>query len=171
MPATTVDRFYGKYRGIVVDNNDPLRLARLQVRVPDVLGTLTSGWALPCLPVAGNGMGVFALPPVGANVWVEFEQGDAAFPVWTGGFWDDASPPPQRAVDPPRLQNVLLQTAGGSSLLITDQPGPRGGIVLRSPGGVSLTLNDTGITLVSGAAKITMSLTTVDINDSALSIT
>ena len=94
MPATTVDRFYGKYRGTVVDNNDPLQLARLQVQVPDVLGALTTSWALPCLPVAGNEMGVFALPPVGANVWVEFEQGDPDFPIWTGGFWDDAGRPP-----------------------------------------------------------------------------
>ena len=42
---------------------------------------------MPCAPFAGSGVGFFALPPVGANVWVEFEGGDPDYPIWSGCFW------------------------------------------------------------------------------------
>lgn len=82
------DRFYGKYRGIVeeVDDGDK-QLGRIRAKVPEVLGDETSPWALPCAPFAGDGMGQFTLPPVGAGVWIEFEAGDPARPIWTGGWW------------------------------------------------------------------------------------
>src|ERR1700674_5043665 len=69
-------RYYGKYRGIVVNTLDPEHLARLQATVPDVLGTASSTWAMPSLPFAGAHAGVVAVPLVGAGVWIEFEQGD-----------------------------------------------------------------------------------------------
>ena len=37
-------RFYGKHRGIVRDNADPLMVGRIRADVPSVLGTVTSGW-------------------------------------------------------------------------------------------------------------------------------
>ena len=40
--------FYGKYRGIVTNIKDPLKMGRIKARVPDVLGEEPSGWALPC---------------------------------------------------------------------------------------------------------------------------
>ena len=46
-------RAYGKYRGFVIDNADPERLARVKLRVPSLLGEAESGWALPCLPCGG----------------------------------------------------------------------------------------------------------------------
>jgi uncharacterized protein involved in type VI secretion and phage assembly len=79
--------FYGKYRGIVTDNEDPNRLGRIRVHVQDVLGDLESGWALPALPYAGDGVGLYLIPPVDAFVWVEFEHGDPDYPIWTGCFW------------------------------------------------------------------------------------
>lgn len=80
------DRFFGKYRAEVVQNNDPERRARLEVLVPNVMGA-QAVWALPCVPYAGPQEGLFALPPVGAKLWVEFEGGDTNFPIWTGCFW------------------------------------------------------------------------------------
>ena len=41
--------FYGKYRGIVTNIKDPLKMGRIKARVPDVLGEEPSGWALPCV--------------------------------------------------------------------------------------------------------------------------
>jgi len=81
------DRFYGKYRGIVLNNIDPLQIGRLQAMVPEVLGEIPSGWALPCAPYAGTGSGFYAIPPIGAGVWVEFEAGDTSRPIWTGAWW------------------------------------------------------------------------------------
>jgi uncharacterized protein involved in type VI secretion and phage assembly len=86
------NRYFGKYRGIVTDNNDPTKRARIKVKVPAVLGDLES-WALPCLPYTGAGMGSWVIPENGSGVWVEFEAGDASYPVWSGGFWADTELP------------------------------------------------------------------------------
>lgn len=82
-------RFYGKYRGFVVDNADPEKLGRLKLTVPSVLGKdVVTGWALPCLPYGGDvNQGFLFIPEVGAGVWVEFEEGDLEFPIWVGTFW------------------------------------------------------------------------------------
>jgi uncharacterized protein involved in type VI secretion and phage assembly len=84
--------FFGKYRGLVVDNADPTDRGRLQVKVPAVLGD-EAVWALPCVPYAGAGVGFYALPEAGTAIWVEFEAGDPSFPVWTGCFWGDGELP------------------------------------------------------------------------------
>ncbi len=83
------DSFLGKFRGRVIDNDDPLKLGRIKAKVPDVFGDEESGWALPCFPVAGPGMGLFMVPPVDAWVWIEFEYGKPEKPIWTGGFFPD----------------------------------------------------------------------------------
>jgi len=80
-------RHYGKYRGTVTDNQDPRSQGRVRVKVPEVLADVDSGWALPCAPYAGDTTGAYAVPPVGAGVWVEFEAGDVSRPIWVGGWW------------------------------------------------------------------------------------
>lgn len=40
-------RFYGIYRALVVDNNDPDGAGRLTLKVPQVLGDATTTWAWP----------------------------------------------------------------------------------------------------------------------------
>jgi uncharacterized protein involved in type VI secretion and phage assembly len=87
------ERFYGKYRGTVADVNDPDALGRIKVQVPEVFGTIISPWALPCAPYAGPSVGYYAIPPVGAGVWVEFEAGDPSRPIWTGAWWGRDNPP------------------------------------------------------------------------------
>ena len=80
-------RFYGKYRGVVTDVNDSENMGRLRAKVPEVLGDVESPWALPCAPYSGDNIGVYAVPRVGSGVWIEFEAGDPARPVWTGCWW------------------------------------------------------------------------------------
>ncbi len=87
------ERIYGKYRGIVLANVDPLGLGRLQASVAEVLGEVPTGWATPCVPYAGPGSGFFSIPPIGAGVWIEFEAGDVSRPVWTGCYWGALEPP------------------------------------------------------------------------------
>ncbi len=80
--------YYGKYRGQVTDNADPLSKGRLKVRVPPVLGTVEV-WASPCVPYAGPKLGWYTMPEIETGVWVEFEAGDPSYPIWTGFFWND----------------------------------------------------------------------------------
>ncbi len=82
-------RYYGKYRGFVVDNADPQHLGRLKLTVPSVLGDkVVTGWAMPCLPYGGEAdQGFLFIPENNAGVWVEFEEGDLEFPIWVGTFW------------------------------------------------------------------------------------
>jgi len=82
------NRYYGKYRGIVTDNDDTTHRGRIKVKVPAVLGS-EELWALPCLPYTGKGVGSYWIPEKDAGVWVEFEAGDCSYPIWTGGYWAD----------------------------------------------------------------------------------
>src|SRR5258708_30720143 len=85
------ERHYGKYRGSVADNQDPRNQGRIKAKVPEILGQVESGWALPSAPYAGDKTGVVTVPPVGAGVWLEFEAGEAARPPWTGFSWPSAN--------------------------------------------------------------------------------
>ena len=93
LAAQSRERYYGKYRGVVDDVDDPEQLGRIKARVPEVLDDVVSPWALPCEPYAGDGVGFHAIPPRGAGVWIEFEAGDPARPIWTGCWWGRNQPP------------------------------------------------------------------------------
>jgi uncharacterized protein involved in type VI secretion and phage assembly len=69
-------KYYGIYRGTVVNNIDPMQLGRIMVTVTDVGGLTPSTWAMPCVPLAGKQMGTFMVPQIGAGVWIQFEAGD-----------------------------------------------------------------------------------------------
>jgi hypothetical protein len=86
MKTTKCAPFYGKYRGVVTDNADPLKSGRIRAKVQDVLGNKETGWALPCFAYAGPQVGLYLIPPKNALVWIEFEQGDPDYPIWTGCF-------------------------------------------------------------------------------------
>ena len=119
--------FFGKYRGMVLNNIDPMQMGRLQVQVPDVAGLIPTTWAMPCVPLAGINMGMFALPMIGSGVWVEFEQGNPDYPIWVGCFWGSAAELPvlSRMV-PPAVPGITLQTPLKNGLVISDVPGVRG---------------------------------------------
>src|SRR5215210_5522726 len=103
--------YYGKYRGSVVDNNDPLLMGRLQVSVP-ALG-LASAWALPCFPFTGDQAGAWMIPSPDTGVWVEFEQGDVDYPIWSGCWYGSAAEvPPLVREASPAAPPIVLQTGG-----------------------------------------------------------
>lgn len=169
-------KYIGKYRGVVLNNLDPEQRGRLQVQVPDVSGLLPSTWAEACVPLAGPtgpSMGVYMVPPIGAGVWVEFEHGNINYPVWSGCRWGAQSDiPPIAKAGIPAAPNIVLQTLGQQSLVISDLPGPTGGIMLKSATGASIIVNDTGIYIQNGkGASLTLTGPTVNINNGALAIT
>jgi uncharacterized protein involved in type VI secretion and phage assembly len=174
-PDINTKRFHGSYRGKVVGNNDPEQMARVQVQVPDVLGKNSSSWAMPRVPVAGSQAGCFALPPEGSRVWVEFEQGDPDYPIWTGGFWDKGQVPD--AAHTPlanaKGQNIVIQTTGQNMVVVSDSsPTAQGGGIVLSSGGATIVVNQSGIFISNGqGATITLMGPTVSINDQALQVT
>ena len=170
--ATSHPRYYGKYRAVVLDNVDPLRLGRVQVQVPDVLGAGVGHWAMPCVPLAGHQSGVFLLPQVGAPVWVEFEQGDAELPIWAGGYWLDAAElPPLAHAGLTIAPSLVLQTPSQNAIAISDLPGPDGGILLKTQSGAMIAINDAGITISNGrGASIVLSGPMVTVNEGALTV-
>lgn len=169
-------QYFGKYRGTVINNVDPEMRGRLLVSVTDVLSLVPSTWAEPCLALAGPTgppMGVYMVPPIGAGVWVEFEQGNSDYPIWSGCRWGAPSDvPPLAHAGLPISPNIVMQTAGQNSLVISDLPGPTGGLMLKSATGATIIVNDTGIYIQNGkGASLIMTGPTVTINNGALVIT
>ena len=178
-------RYYGKYRGTVMSNIDPERRGRILATVSDVQGLIPLSWAMPCLPFAGIQEGALVLPQIGSGVWIEFEQGNPDYPVWVGGFWGSLAEVPLAVNTPPAVppgQNIVFQTGLKHLFVISDAvplpmlesikaPAPpgTGGIVLRSPGGAMIVVNDTGIFINNGkGASINLVGTAVLVNKDAL---
>ena len=173
MNASPNKQYFGKYRGTVINNIDPEQRGRMLLLVPDVLGPAPTTWAEPCVPLAGptgTPMGSYFLPPIGAGVWVEFEQGDVNHPIWVGcRFGSAADVPPLAFAGLPVSPNIVLQTAGQNTLVISDLPGPTGGIMLKSTTGATLIVNDTGIYIQNGkGASLVMVGPNVTVNNGAL---
>jgi uncharacterized protein involved in type VI secretion and phage assembly len=157
--------FYGKFRGVVDDNRDPNNLGRLRARVQDVLGDRVLGWALPAVPYAGNGVGLFLIPPTGASVWIEFEHGDPDYPIWTGCFWASGEVP----ASPAQAEMKVLKT--DSCTLTLDDTEGSGGITIETKDGAKIKLSTSGIEIDDGqGGKIKLTGPQVSINDGALEV-
>jgi len=162
------ERFYGKYRGQVLENVDPMQKGRLLVSVPDVLGIVPSSWAMPCVPLAGLQMGVFLVPPPGAGVWVEFERGHPDYPIWTGFFWGGAAETPITAkLLAPKAPALLVETIGKSKVVVADTPVPpmKGGGVLLQSSTAAISVDTSGVTITAAAINL---VGVVNINGGAL---
>jgi hypothetical protein len=160
-----VKPYFGKYRGTVANNVDPMMMGRVQVSVPSVLGSGSLSWAMPCVPYAGPGVGWFAIPPVDANVWVEFEGGDPDFPIWAGCFWGLASDVP---VSPAVAEQKMLKT-DCMELTISDLSGA-GGLTLKldSPAvstPISLVMDSNGVELKLDPSKLTITINGIEISN------
>ena len=162
-------QFFGKYRGKVENNVDPQQQGRIQVSVPAVLGQGGLSWAMPCVPYAGSGVGFFAIPPNGANVWVEFEGGDPDYPIWSGCFWGLGETP----VLPALAFTKILKT-DGITLKLDDTPGIGGFTLEVNPPAVAvpvrLVCDASGVELSHGAASVKLTPASVSINNGALEV-
>ncbi|HZA21320.1 MAG TPA: phage baseplate assembly protein V [Dehalococcoidia bacterium] len=163
MTSAQQDSYYGKYRGQVVSNIDPLFLGRLMVSVPTI-EAVTNTWAMPCVPYAGQNVGFYAMPPIGADVWVEFEAGDPAYPIWSGCFWSPAQLP-TGPLGPPTPFNKILKTE--STNLVLDDTPAGGGVTLEvSPPAVTtpitMKFSSTGVEITCLTTKITMTIQDIE---------
>jgi hypothetical protein len=167
--------YYGKYRATVFNNLDPENRGRIQAVVPDVRGLTPTTWAMPCLPAAGKGSGAFFVPEIGSGVWIEFEQGNPDYPIWTGCFWGVTAELPEMGIaSPAPTPNMVFQTTGRNSITVYGVPG--GGVTicagpLSSPTSPRIMVTQAGIEISNGQASITLAGPTVTINKGALTIT
>jgi uncharacterized protein involved in type VI secretion and phage assembly len=159
-------QYFGKYRGKVENNIDPQQQGRIRVSVPAVTGSGTLNWAMPSLPFAGSGVGFWAIPPEGANVWVEYEGGDPDYPIWSGCFWGIGEAPATPAV----AELVVLKTQT-CTLTLSDLPGI-GGVTIETSAGMKIKLGALDIEITDGkGGTIKLAGPKVSINGSALEVT
>ena len=131
----TIGRYYSSYRGFVVDNKDPENLGRIKLKVPEVWGGGTHDyWAFP-KTWSGDNHGIQIIPSIGEMVWVEFEQGHPEVPIYSHGHFGRNEMP----TDDQELLDVKCYW-------------------LRTPGGITVKLNDTKktITVQANGAEIVM---------------
>lgn len=158
--------YYGKYRGKVMNNIDPLMMGRVQVSCPAILGDGQMSWAMPSVPYAGSGVGFFMVPPVDANVWVEFEGGDPDYPIWGGCFWGAGEAPAAPALA--EMKVIKTQTA---TLTLNDLPGA-GGITIETTAGMKIVISIAGIEITNGqGASLKLTGPQTSINNGALEVT
>jgi uncharacterized protein involved in type VI secretion and phage assembly len=159
------DRFHGKYLGVVVDNDDPKGLARLRIRVPEVFGDESTGWAMPCSPYAGSGIGLAAVPPVGSLVYVEWPAGDTTrVPIWSGGAWPDGD-----GVQDAGPDALVLTTPAGHKVVLRDESGSEA-IEIEAASGAKVVLDKNGVQIEFGSQKLAMTQGSISLNDGALEV-
>lgn len=111
-----VGKFYGKYSGVVVGNDDAEHRGRLRVRVDSIFGPETVVRARPCLPP-----GHFTIPDLNTRIWVEFEGGDTRFAIWVGTWYPEGATPEEGQVDPPTHR--VIHTPSGHVIELSDEEG------------------------------------------------
>ncbi|MBD2729679.1 baseplate assembly protein [Nostoc sp. FACHB-892] len=161
--------FYGKYRGVVFDNNDPWKIGRLQAKVQAVFSQEPSGWALPCVPYAGKGVGLFLIPPKGALVWIEFENGNPDSPIWSGCFWAAGKVGPNIVPANPYDPDTKVLKTDIGKIEINDKQGKQQSITIEAKIGkqtMNLVMDSSGIEISYGNAKGAF----VKLNDSRIEI-
>lgn len=172
------NRYFGKYRGLVMGHEFPVGRGRLKVQVPAVLGDVEV-MAEACVPYAGDGVGFLMLPDVGTGVWVEFEGGDPSYPIWVGCFWGDGQlpvtfVPDQKAIFTNQIEVTLddststfsATSSNGGSLEIasdvTTAAGMAGGKVTVSTSSVT--------TETPGIGKIEVSASGTNVNSGGMEV-
>lgn len=155
------NRFFGKYRGVVVDVD--AATMRVKASVPAVLGLQSTGWARPCVPFAGPNFGFAFLPDVGSGIWIEFEGGDVSLPVWVGAYWHDGEQPSDattsvKAIVTKAGQKVLIDVDGGT-------------ITIEDANGNTVTMGSNGLSLAGGNQSVALAGSGVNVNQGAFEVT
>lgn len=173
-------KYYGKYKGVITDNNDLTGTGKLEVQVPDVHGTKKL-WAQPCAPYAYRDHGFFLMPPNGTDVWVEFAAGDRNQPIWAGFFWPDGGAP---AASP---DDLVLKTPSGSIEMKSQDKSPQltikttkltlmlsdGAVTIDADGKGKIEITDQGNVTASsgGTGKVEVSSASTKVNGTSLEVT
>ena len=154
-------RYFGKYRGTVTDVD--ASTLRIKAKVPAVLGDQATGWCMPCVPYAGDSVGIAFLPETGSGVWIEFEGGDVSYPIWVGCYWRSGEPPSDAT---PTVKAIV--TKAPHKILLDDDGGS---VTISDSNGNTVTLDSSGVTMAKGSQKVVISDSSVSVNDGSLEVT
>lgn len=145
-----------KYRSQVKSNEDEDRIGRVKVEITALKITT---WAMPNVPYAGEGVGLYLIPPVGSWVWVEFENGNPETPIWTGCFWEKQGDLPKAATSP---AVKMLETNKGR-ITINDLSGEIAveRINTKPQKTIKIVMNDEKIELTFGTDSVTLDSTQI----------
>jgi hypothetical protein len=155
-------KYYGKYRGIVRDVGTGPQLGMITALVPAVYGQEPTPWALPAAPFAGAKHGLVLIPEAGDGVWIEFEAGNIAVPIWTGCWWRDGDNPAQS----PKAR--LLATSAGHEVLIDEDADQ---ILLKHPGGAEISMTADAISLKLGTCELKITTSEINLNNGMVKVT
>lgn len=156
------------YVGVVVDNNDPLKLQRVKVRIEELFGnldTLSLPWCVKDNPASNtNSSGDFCVPAIGQVVEVEFDNNCIYSPRYKLGLVNST---PSYITEEDYLTASGYGDQLGNFFKFNDK-----GITLQDKNGNKITMNETGITLsdkngntvVMDTAGITLNGNLVTIN-------
>lgn len=86
-------KIYGVVVGVVTNNKDPDKLARVKVKFPWLAEEDESDWARLATFMAGSDRGMYCVPEVGDEVLVMFEHGDINYPYVMGSVWNGKEKP------------------------------------------------------------------------------
>ena len=153
------NRFYGKYRGVVIDVD--ASTMRVKASVPSVLPLGGAGWAMPCVPYAGPQVGFIMLPEIGSGVWIEFEGGDVSYPIWVGQYWHSGDVPSQASAT---VKSII---ASAGSIAMDDDAGS---ITITDAQQNTVTLDSSGVTSTSGSSQVAIGASGVSVNNGAMEV-
>ncbi len=154
--------YFGKYRGIVTDVDDPNNQCRIRATVPAVLGEQPCGWAMPAAPFAGDGHGMVMLPKVGSGVWIEFEAGRLDTPIWSGAWWASGQRP-----DPQGPAIRVIVSEKGHKLILDDDADE---VKVVHGSGPEIKMTATEIVLTCGACEIKISNENISLNNGLIKV-
>lgn len=169
-------KYYGKYPGLVLDNEPKdgkppgmlsVQVMSFQERDPaDAMKTrYLQVDAMPCMAP-----GSFIIPDKLAPVWVEFAAGDPRTPLWTGAFYSaEAAPLNSDEAAPTQHQRLIRSVAG--NLVLLDDTADAVKLVLKQPDGNTLTMSKDGIVIQCGDNKISVTSDSIRIEAASKSVT
>lgn len=137
------DQYFGKYTGIVKDNQDDQNLGQVKVSVPAIFPPDELMTARPALPY-----GYFFVPENETKVWVEFEGGDPGLPLWTGVQYVSGEWAEEAKANPPQLR--VIKTPAGHLLIFDDKDGEGSIRIKDGVNGHEILLDKDGIQVKDG---------------------
>lgn len=132
--------------GLVTDNVDPEKMARIRVQLPWQEEGAPSYWARMAVPMAGGQRGTYFLPEVGDEVLVGAENGDPSHLYVLGALWNGKQAPPETNAD--KNDRRLIKSRSGHQLMFDD--GAKGIVELKLADGKRLLLDDKGVLVEDG---------------------
>lgn len=143
-----LSRQLGVVPAVVTNTHDPKNWGRVKVKFPWLTEADESTWARVLSSGAGPDAGFFAVPDVGDEVFVAFEQGDFNFPLVLGGVWNGRHPLPPAAhkasaSQKPQVRTWCSRTGHQITLFDTEKK-----IEIKSAAGLTIILDDNGKNII-----------------------